>query len=252
MDERRRMWAIGDIHGARVRLVKLLREAGIIDRGEHWSAGSAIGVCIGDYFNRGETGADVVALLRRLQTEARDAGGELIALLGNHDILMYGVLAERKQMPYGEFASRWLLNGGRFLDLEAMERDPAAQAWLCALPAMALIGDTLYLHSDTLAYLEIGTSIAEVNAEVRAILQSGDLDHIAALFDLLCRRGELRNPAAVGQLLATYGGARVVHGHTPTFSRAPVISHDGRCIAIDGALWASDEQEELGFVFITE
>jgi hypothetical protein len=206
-------------------------------------------VSVGDYFNRGETGADVVTLLRRLQTEARMAGGDLIALLGNHDILMYGVLAERKRMPYGEFASRWLLNGGRFLDLEAMERDPLAQSWLSALPAMALIGETLYLHSDTLAYLELGTSITSVNGEVQAILQSGDLDRIAALFDLLCRRGELRDSLAVDRLLATYGGTRVVHGHTPTFSRAPVVSHDGRCIAIDGALWASDEQDELGFVF---
>jgi hypothetical protein len=249
MDERRRVWAIGDIHGARERLVGLLREAGVIDGGEHWSAGTAVGVCIGDYFNRGETGAEVVALLRRLQTEARLTGGDLIALLGNHDILMYGVLAERKLMPYGEFASRWLLNGGRFLDLEAMERDPLGRSWLCALPAMELIGDTLYLHSDTLAYLEIGTSIAEVNARVRAILQSDDLDRIAALFDLFCRRGELRDATAVDRLLATYGGERIVHGHTPTFSRAPVISHNGRCVAIDGALWASDEQEELGFVF---
>jgi hypothetical protein len=250
MDERRQVWAIGDIHGAHVRLVGLLREAGIIDGGEHWSAGAVIGVCIGDYFNRGETGAEVVTLLRRLQTEARMAGGDLITLLGNHEILMYGVLAERKLLPYGEFASRWLLNGGRFLDLEAMERDQAAQSWLSALPAMALIGETLYLHSDTMAYLELGTSIAAVNGEVRSILQSGDLDRIAVLFDLLCRRGELRDVAAVDRLLATYGGVRVVHGHTPTFSRAPVISFDGRCIAIDGALWASDEQEELGFVFM--
>lgn len=248
-DGRAHTWAIGDIHGAQRRLLELLGEANIVDAQGRWSAGAATGICIGDYFNRGEDGVGVATLLRRLQQQARRAGGNLLPLLGNHDVLMCGVLAERRRMPYGEVANRWLMNGGRFLDLEALERDPELEDWLHDLPAMLLHDETLYLHSDTLAYLDLGASIEEVNASVRAILHSGDLDRIAALFDLLCRRGELRDPANVDLLLATYGGRRVVHGHSPTFGREPLILHHGRCINIDGGLWESDETEALGFVY---
>jgi hypothetical protein len=248
-NRRARIWAVGDIHGARQRLLELLNEAGIVDAQQHWAAGGATGICIGDYFNRGEDGAGVALLLQRLQQQARRAGGELIPLLGNHDVLVCGVLAERRRMPYGEVASRWLLNGGRFLDLETLERDPETEEWLCNLPAMALVDETLYLHSDTLAYRELGRTIEEVNTTVSAILQSGDLDRIATLFDLLCRRGELREPANVNLLLETFGGKRVVHGHSPTFSREPLLLHQGRCINVDGGLWESDESEALGFVY---
>jgi hypothetical protein len=247
--ECQRVWAIGDIHGARQRLVELLSEAEIIDRQGHWIAGQTIGICLGDYFNHGEDGAGVVLLLRRLQHEARQAGGDLIPLLGNHDVLICALLAERRRTPYGEVASRWLLNGGRFLDLQTLERHPDIETWLQDLPALIRIGKTLYLHSDTVGYCELGASIADVNATVRAILHSGNLDRLAALFDLLCRRGELRNPKNVARLLSTFGGNRIVHAHSPIFARAPLVLHEGRCINIEGGLWDSDEREPLGFVY---
>jgi hypothetical protein len=246
------VWAVGDIHGARLRLRELLLGADIVDKDGKWSAGAVTGVCVGDYLNRGEDGAGVVVWLRQLQQEARAAGGDVIALVGNHDVLMCGVLTERQHMPYGEFAGRWLLNGGRFLDLERLEQAPEAEAWLRSLPAMTLLGDTLYLHSDTIGYAELGTSVEEVNVAVQSILQSGDLDRIASLFDLLCRRGELRDPANVEALLERFGGSRIVHGHSPIFADRPAVSHGGRSVNIEGALWESDEDEGLGFIYWPE
>ena len=245
----RRVWAIGDIHGERARLIELLNGAGIVGESQQWTAGATVGVCVGDYFNRGENGAGVVAVLRRLQEEAHAAGGQLLPLLGNHDVLMCGVLAERRVTPYGEVAGRWLMNGGRFLDLEAMECDGAAEAWLKSLPAMLLLGDTLYLHSDTVAYLHLGGTVVEVNDTVRDILERGDLTRTAGLFDLLSRRGELCERANVDRLLERFGGERLVHGHSPFFGHEPAISHGGRCINIDGGLWDSDAEDRLGFVY---
>jgi hypothetical protein len=244
-----RVWAIGDIHGARSRLIELLGEAEIIDARGHWVAGQTIGICLGDYFDYGEDGAGVAMLLHRLQQEARQDGGDLIPLLGNHDVLMCGLLTERQRTPYGDVASRWLLNGGRFLDLEALEHHPDITTWLRNLPTMACIGETLYLHSDTVAYCELGTSIAEVNATVRAILHSENLDRMAELFDLLCRRGELHDEANLDRMLAIFGGDRLVHGHSPIFACEPKVLYGGRCINIDGGLWDSDEAETLGFVY---
>lgn len=246
------VWAVGDIHGARDRLVELLRAANLLDNRERWSAGAAVGVAVGDYVNRGPDGARVLALLREMQSQAHARGGEMIALLGNHDALLCGVLAERRRMPYGEVASRWLLNEGRFLDLEALERDTALATWLAALPVMARVGHTLYVHSDALVYLDWGTSVEEVNATVRAILASNNLDRIAALFDQLCRRGELRDPANVDRMLSTFGANRIVFGHTPVFDSHPHLSPDRRCVAIDGGLWVQDSPEPLGFIYWDE
>jgi len=244
-----RVWAVGDIHGARSRLATLLAEAGLIDAQGQWRAGDDLGVCVGDYFNRGPEGAAVAQWLRALQTQARAAGGDLITLLGNHEVLMCGVLTERASVPYGEVAGRWLMNGGRFRDLEALERAPDLVAWLRALPALALVNDTLFVHSDSLVYCELGATVDEVNAAVTAILRSGDLDRIAALFDQLSRRRELGDASAVASLLRHFGARRVVHGHTPTYASAPVITHDGRCVNIEGALWESDDAEVYGFVY---
>jgi hypothetical protein len=242
-------WAIGDIHGALPRLKELLQEAKIIDRRENWSAGKSTGVTIGDYVNRGEQGAATISYLQKIQSQARSAGGIIIPLLGNHDVLMCGVLSERQKQPYGQIASRWLMNGGKFLDLEQLEKDPQSQSWLRALPAIALTNDTLYIHCDSLVYLELGASIDEVNEKVHNILMSHDLDRIVNLFDLLCRRRELRDLTAIERMLSQFGGSRIVHGHTPIFSSQPQISHEGRCIDIDGAFWDEDEGASLGFVF---
>ncbi len=117
------------------------------------------------------------------------------------------------------------------------------------LPAMLLLGDTLYLHSDTVAYLHLGGTVVEVNDTVRDILERGDLARTAGLFDLLSRRGELCERANVDRLLERFGGQRLVHGHSPFFGHEPAISHGGRCINIDGGLWDSDAEDRLGFVY---
>lgn len=245
----RRVWAVGDIHGARPRLAALLREAGLVDAADDWRAGADTGVCVGDYFNRGPEGAAVAQWLRALQAQARTAGGDLITLLGNHEVLMCGVVTEHANIPYGEVAGRWLMNGGRFRDLEALERAPDLVAWLRGLPALVMLNDTLFVHSDSLVYCDLGATVAEVNAQVSAILHSGDLDRIAALFDQLSRRRELADAGAVETLLRHFGARRVVHGHTPTYASAPMFTHGGRCVNIEGALWESDDAEEYGFIY---
>ena len=243
------LWAISDVHGARDRLRELLQAAGIIGSHDAWIGGTSTGIFLGDYVNRGEHGAAVVEFVRHLSRVAPAAGGRIITLLGNHDVLMYGVLTERLHAPYGEFASRWLLNGGRFLDLEALERDATARDWFADLPTMALVGDVLCVHADTTAYLELGASIDEVNAAVWSVLRSQNLERIAGLFEQLCRRRELGDVAALETMLRTFGGQRVVHGHTPLFGTQPESAHGGRRVNIDGGMWESDEHEPLGFIF---
>ncbi len=102
----RRVVAIGDIHGAGNRLRALLQETGLID-GEHgWSGGTATLVQIGDITDRGPQVREIMDLLMRLEDEARDDGGEVRVLLGNHEAMnMMGDVRDVTPAIFAAFAS---------------------------------------------------------------------------------------------------------------------------------------------------
>jgi hypothetical protein len=83
----RRIIAIGDIHGAIAPLRTILLETQLIDTKDRWIGGGAVLVQTGDFLDRGAGTFQVVELLRSLQEQAPDAGGEVIVLMGNHEAL---------------------------------------------------------------------------------------------------------------------------------------------------------------------
>ena len=85
--------AIGDIHGAYDQLVEILLAAEIIDNRERWIAGRALLVQTEDILDRGPQSRRALDLLQRLEREAEDGGGRVLALLGNHEAATYGRLS---------------------------------------------------------------------------------------------------------------------------------------------------------------
>jgi len=82
-----RVVAIGDVHGAHDQFVAILRAAGLIDARQRWSGGKAVLVQTGDLVDRGQDSRKVIELVRRLERDARAAGGQVIALTGNHEFM---------------------------------------------------------------------------------------------------------------------------------------------------------------------
>jgi hypothetical protein len=82
-----RLLAIGDIHGAYDEFVGILQRAGLINAKLAWSGGRATLVQTGDYTDRGTDVRKVLDLLMRLEREAKAAGGQVITLLGNHEVM---------------------------------------------------------------------------------------------------------------------------------------------------------------------
>jgi len=82
----RKLIAIGDVHGQFEGLVKILRHAGLIDAKHRWCGGHNRLVQIGDILDRGPFSLKVDNLLDRLQAEAEVSGGEVIRLIGNHEL----------------------------------------------------------------------------------------------------------------------------------------------------------------------
>jgi hypothetical protein len=82
-----RVLAIGDIHGSFDNFVTILTRTGLIDSNRRWSGSTARLVQTGDFTDRGEGVRAVMDLLMGLEPQARKSGGELIVLLGNHEVM---------------------------------------------------------------------------------------------------------------------------------------------------------------------
>jgi hypothetical protein len=83
----RRVYAIGDIHGAYDEFVSILIRAGLMDALQRWTGERAVFVQTGDFTDRGPGVRRVMDLLMGLEQKARFERGEVVLLLGNHEVL---------------------------------------------------------------------------------------------------------------------------------------------------------------------
>ncbi|MDG9701178.1 metallophosphoesterase [Streptomyces sp. DH37] len=228
------LYVVGDVHGYLDELRAALLDQGLIDAGDHWVAGNARLWFLGDFTDRGPDGVGVIDLVMQLSAEAAAAGGYCKALMGNHELLLIG--AKRfGDTPVGSgagtasFQAAWLLNGGQRSDMERLQEHHVQ--WMSRLDAMALADDHLLVHSDTTAYLEYGDTITDVNDAITEALTHHDADETWDLFRKFTKRFAFRDEAgatAARELLGTYGGRRIVHGHSPIpYLLGEVGSEDG-------------------------
>ena len=85
-----RVVAIGDIHGDIQKFLDCLLIAGLIfqdDDGIRWVGGDATVVQLGDILDRGDAEISTILLLRELDKQARQDGGAVYMLNGNHESL---------------------------------------------------------------------------------------------------------------------------------------------------------------------
>ena len=254
------LYVVGDVHGYLDELLAALAEQDLIDSEGNWSAGNARLWFLGDFTDRGPDGIGVIDLVMRLSAEAAAAGGYCKALMGNHELLLIG--AKRfADTPVNSgagtatFQAAWLLNGGQKYDMDRLQ-DVHLQ-WMSRLDAVVEEDGHLLMHSDTTAYLDYGDTIEDVNETVHEILTRNDADEVWDLFRKFTKRFAFRDdagPQAVQELLGTYGGRRVVHGHSPIpyllgqvgtedgesgsdpVVDGPHVYADGLAIAMDGGV----------------
>ncbi|MGA5470121.1 metallophosphoesterase [Streptomyces arboris] len=254
------LFVVGDVHGYLDELVAALAAQGLIDADGNWAAGNARLWFLGDFTDRGPDGIGVIDLVMRLSAEAAAAGGYCKALMGNHELLLIG--AKRfSDTPVNSgagtatFQAAWLLNGGQKSDMDRLQ-DVHLQ-WMSRLDAVVEEDGHLLMHSDTTAYLDYGSTIEDVNDTITAILTRNDADECWDLFRKLTKRFAFRDEGgaeAVRELLTTYGGQRVVHGHSPIpyllgevgtedgedgsgpVVNGPHVYADGLAIAMDGGV----------------
>lgn len=82
-----RFIATGDIHGELESFQEVLHIENLIDSNNHWTGGNAVLLQIGDVIDRGPHSRESLYYVRQLQEEAEKAGGRLIRLFGNHELM---------------------------------------------------------------------------------------------------------------------------------------------------------------------
>ena len=82
-----KMFVVSDIEGSFSAFRKLLQANKIIDEAFNWTFGTGHLVLTGDFVDRGEQVTEVLWLVYHLEEKAKQAGGYVHFILGNHEIM---------------------------------------------------------------------------------------------------------------------------------------------------------------------
>ncbi len=227
-----RVVSIADLHGDPAAALAGLRLAGLVDAEGRWSGGAATLVQTGDTTDRGPDSKGVLALLRRLQSEAAAAGGRVISLLGNHEVM--NMMGDWRYVSPEDLKGY----GGEMERRFAYSAKGEDGAWLRGSPATAKVGDSVFVHGGIDArWAALG--IDGINAAIRDGIDARQKPQILGDDGPLWNRSfalvasEAAVCDALTQTLAALDAARMVVGHT--------VQEDGRIRSrCEGRLWLTD------------
>jgi diadenosine tetraphosphatase ApaH/serine/threonine PP2A family protein phosphatase len=252
-----RFAAISDIHGQYDLMLRLLQAGGIVDAKHNWSFGRNHLVVVGDVMDRGDKVTQALWLLYTLQQQARQAGGALHLLPGNHETMVL-----RGDLRYVH--PQYLKVAGQLkTPLPALYgKDTVLGQWLRQLPLFIRINDTLFVHGGLSPQM---ASRAETAEQLQAGFQQSwgltkDQLRQTDLPQLLQRsegplwyRGYFRannkapfDPQLLRQQLAEFGAKQIVVGHTSMDD--VYLHHNGLVYSVDSSIKDGKSGAVLHFV----
>ncbi len=243
----KRLVAIGDLHGDLAATRAALRAAGAIDARDRWIGGDLVVVQTGDVLDRGDDEQAILDLIARLEREAQAAGGAVIMLLGNHELM--NAAGDFRYVTPGalrDFDDAPGVDSSRYAQLPVEVRGRAAALTpggayakrLAEHDVIAIVGDTVFSHAGVL-----GDWVTQVDAANRAARcwldgQAGGPEDAPLVLrsdqsPVWTRAVGVRDAdcEAAKAALAALGVKRMVVGHTVQ------TEINGVC---DGAVWRID------------
>jgi hypothetical protein len=242
-----RLVAVGDLHGDFGAARRVLELAGLLD-GQSWSGGKAVLVQTGDVLDRGDGERAIVDLLAKLREQAQKAGGDVIALNGNHELMNAvgdfryvtpGGFVDFEQIPGSERETPDILRLQRTQRARGAAFFPGGRyaAIFATHPVVAVVGDTVFAHGGVLPKYAEG--IEKLNDDVATWLAGGAPEGARVLEDqdgpVWTRRYADDPDAATCKLLdealQKLAAKRMVIGHTVMKKISP---------ACDDKVWRID------------
>jgi hypothetical protein len=230
-----RLWGVSDVHGDRDRLVTLLNGGGLASTSATapaWTGGTDVLVVSGDSIDKGPQSIEVLDYWLALIPSAKAAGGEVIVLVGNHEVEF---LADPTNSKAAALQAEL---GSETPQMFASTDDPHGR-FIHEMPIAAVVDGWFFSHA--------GNS------------QGRSLDQIAATFMQLVDNGQWGDPflvdpnsilearnwwpasgtrAFLDGYLQALPAKHFVFGHHPTtFANPPSgnieVSSQGRLLLID-------------------
>ncbi len=209
-----RVVAVADVHGSMESLAAILRRAQLTDESGRWTGGRATFVQTGDVTDRGADVRRVLDFLMSLEGQARKAGGRVVPLLGNHEVMnllgdtrdvgteAYQAFAdgesearrERAYEAYQTLAASLAASGADVPPVYTQPRDEwmAARppgwleyrdafgpkgvygAWLRRKPIFAKVSGTLFMHAGPDPSVMPSIRVEDADRQVRDEIQRFD------------------------------------------------------------------------------
>ena len=157
-----RVVAVGDLHGDLDSARRAFRLAGAIDADDAWVGGALVLVQTGDEIDRGDDDRKVLDLVEKMKLDAPKSGGEVVALVGNHEI-MNGELDFRyvTRGAFSAFSDVTPKDDGAAMaaaKVDGSQRGRAAAflpggtyaRMLSRRPVVARVGDSIFVHGGVL------------------------------------------------------------------------------------------------------
>jgi hypothetical protein len=238
----RRILAVSDIHGRFDRLLVLLKAHKVVDDQLRWTFGKGHLVVVGDLMDRGPGVTEAMWFLKALEGAAREKGGWVHVLPGNHEAMVASgdlrYLHPKYAVPIDGLPSQPELIGP----------DAELGRWLRSRPLLLKLGDFLFVHGGISPELVArGLSLPQINASFRTALgqrgraAEGDAALLLRSEGPLWYRGLLplgKAPSAtegeITQALDHFRVKAIVVGHT-TLNRVTLF-HEGKVFGIDAGI----------------
>lgn len=246
------IYAISDTHGDYKQAVKLLQREGVIDADANWIADDSTLICAGDSTDRGPDGIKMLKFWKQLTEQAKEQGGRVIHLMGNHDALILCIAIETLKGGYDyEHAHIFRGNGGKMHEATSLSRMEGLRVFVQNFPGMCLVDGILFQHCDGFDfYREHSRGATTPEERIQAVNKyvwhrARDAWGAWNLFyDLTDNRFWSNSGELMPEYLEDFGAKIVVHGHTGFKGDAPMRYLDDMVINIDAIMsrgYRSDE-----------
>jgi len=241
--------AVSDIHGRFDTLLTLLKAQKVVDDQLRWIFGRGHLVVVGDVMDRGPNVTEVLWFLRALEGAAREKGGWVHVLPGNHEAM---VAAGDLRYLHPKYTKRI---EGLPSQPELVGANTELGRWLRSRPVLLKLGNFLFVHGGISPELVAqGWDIKQINTRFLAAwgLRGRTAEGEAAL--LLGSNGPIwyrgllppggtpsSTEAEIDRALDHFHVRAMVVGHT-TLNHVTAF-HDGKVFEIDAGIWEGQPGE---------